>query len=106
MLKWKIQWLDTHQMVKEYLEKEELDPIGLGLPFNWIMDMISTIEKHLRKEQETENRKKAEANHLKIKISKIKEELKEEERDKEKLLKEFAGYPCTFMTKEKKEGKY
>ena len=91
MLKWKRQWLDTHQMVKEYLEKEELDPVGLGLPFNWIMDMISTIEKHLRKEQETENRKKAEANDLKIKISRIKEELKE--KDKEKLLGELAGYP-------------
>lgn len=55
MLEWKKNWLSTHEMVMEYLKREEMDPIELGLPFNWIMDMISTVEKHFKKEKEKED---------------------------------------------------
>ena len=80
--KWKQQWLDTYKRINLYLKEEQMDTKEIGVPFNWIMDLLTSAAKQFKKE---------EAYDLKVKISKIKEEV--EEKEKEKLLGEFAGYP-------------
>ena len=90
MLKWKRKWLETHDTVTEYMKKEEIDPVGLGLPFNWIMDMISTVEKHLRREEEKEKEKEEQEEKRKhITVT----DLVNETMGKFLTSKEFTNYP-------------
>jgi len=96
MLKWKTQWLSTHRMVTRYLEEEGMDPIQLGIPFNWIMDMISTVEKHLRKEEENQQEKE--------KTKKPKKEKTKERKCVTIISDEFAGYPYPEPDEWKEEG--
>jgi len=76
----RLRWLKTYERVKEYLKKEEMEPEGMGIPFNWIMDLINTAAKEFEKEERLP--------------TKTKEEIKTIEKAKKELERgEFAGYP-------------
>ena len=69
-------------MVTDYLEEEGMDAKELGVPFNWIMDLLNTAAKHFKKEEEKEGEKEV--------LNQINEDKNKEEN---KMEGEFAGYP-------------
>lgn len=74
-------------MVNKYLKEEGMDTKELGIPFNWIMDLLNTAAKHLKKEEIYD---------LKIKVQRTKEEIEKKRKEKLPTLDltgEFAGYP-------------
>ena len=83
--RWKLDFLKTHKMVIEYLDREGMDPEGLGEPFNWVMDILGTASRHFKIEK------------FKIMGTKEEEPTKEEririKAEKELKRGEFAGYP-------------
>lgn len=98
MLKWKRQWLDTHKMVTNYLEDEEMDAKELGAPFNWIMDLINTAAKQFKKEAEKEGEFCSGCHRPSLDCSRdpcrgVIEDRGEENKEENKMEGEFAGYP-------------
>ncbi len=81
--KWKQDFLRTHKMVTEYLEREGMDPEGLGEPFNWIIDILGTAAHKLKIE---------EARTISFK-SKIEKNRIAQKAEQELKRGEFAGYP-------------